>query len=229
MPEFDIDSFKKTWQQQNVAPKYDSEEILRMLNRNSQDYVKYILWISIAEFLFIIGISVYYFRSGEEGSSFLHILQRMKIQVTPQIMASLERFYSVLKFTSVGITLFFVVKFFRSYRRIHVESNLKKFILQIISFKKTVNLFILVNILFLVFTTLLLTVFIFRTLALQNVEMSSSTIAGFITGLIISLAFSVGLIWLYYRLVYGIIMKRLSRNLAQLQEIEKDGENADVS
>lgn len=225
MPEFDLDTFKKTWQQQDVAPKYDSEEILSMLNRHSQDYVKYILWISIAEFLFIIGISVYYFYSGDEGNSFLHILQRMKIDVTPSIMESLEHFYSVLKFTSIGITLLFVIKFFISYRSIRVESNLKKFILQIISFKKTVNLFILINILFLVISTLLLVVFMFRTLALQNVEMSSSTVAGFVTGLVLSLVFSVGLIWLYYRLVYGIIIKRLSRNLAQLQEIEREGEN----
>ena len=27
MPEFDLDSFKETWQQQPVQPKYDSSDI----------------------------------------------------------------------------------------------------------------------------------------------------------------------------------------------------------
>ena len=42
MPEFDLDSLKKTWQEQPVQPKYDDKEILQMLNRKSRNYIKYI-------------------------------------------------------------------------------------------------------------------------------------------------------------------------------------------
>ena len=222
MPEFDIDSFKQTWQEQDVKPKYDSTEILQMLNKKSRNYVKYILWISIAEFLLILGVSLYYFFKGEEGNSFVHILQKMNINVTPEILATLDNFYYVMKFLSVGITLFFVVRFYLNYKRINIEANLKKFILQIMEFKRTVNLFILVNILFLIFTTLILILFMFSTLSSQNIEMDSATLTGLIVGIVVALAFSVGLIWLYYRLIYGIIMKRLSKNLAQLKEIEQE-------
>ncbi len=221
MPEFDIDNFKKTWQQQNVKPKYDSSEILQMLNRKSRNYVKYILWISIAEFLLILGVSFYYFYKGDEGNSFVHILEKMNIKVTPEILHTLDVFYLVMKIFSIAITLFFVLRFYMNYKRINVEANLKKFILQIIEFKKTVNLFILINILFLVGTTLILTFFMFRTLSLQNVEMGHSAMIGFVVGIIVSLLISVSLIWLYYRLIYGIIMRRLGKNLSQLKEIEK--------
>ena len=222
MPEFDIDSFKKTWQEQDVKPKYDSTEILQMLNKNSRNYVKYILWISIAEFLLILGVSVYYFYKGEEGNSFVHILEKMNINVTPEIFSTLDNFYYAMKFLSIGITLFFVIRFYLNYKRINVEANLKKFIIQIMEFKRTVNLFILVNILFLVFTTLVLILFMFSTLSSQNIEVNSATLTGLIVGIVVALAFSVGLIWLYYRLIYGIIMKRLSKNLAQLKEIEQE-------
>ena len=60
MPEFDLDNFKKSWQEQEVQPKYNSTEIEAMLNKSSRNYVKYILWISIAEFLIILCMNIYY-------------------------------------------------------------------------------------------------------------------------------------------------------------------------
>jgi hypothetical protein len=42
----------------------------------------------------------------------------------------------------------------------------------------------------------------------------------FVVGIILTTAFSVLLIWLYYRLVYGIIMSKLDKNLKQLKEID---------
>jgi len=225
MPEFDIDNFKETWQQQGIEPKYNNAEILQMLNRKSRNYVKYILWISIAEFLFILGVSGYYYLNyGNEDNSLIHILEKMNVAVTPEIVRNLDAFYFIMKIFSIAITLFFVVKFYLNYKKIRVESNLKNFIVQIIGFKKTVNLFILVNILFLVITTLILAYFVFRAISSQNIEMDHSTFTGFVVGLIVSLVFSVVLIWLYYRLVYGIIMRRLSRNLQQLKEIEQSEE-----
>ena len=61
MPEFDLDSFKKTWQEQPVQKKYDDNEILKMLNRKSRNYVKYIFWISVAEFLLFSVMGIFYF------------------------------------------------------------------------------------------------------------------------------------------------------------------------
>ena len=221
MPDFDLDNLKKTWQQQDITPKYDNAEILKMLNHKSRNYVKYILWISIAEFLLILAVSGYYMIFGEENNSFVHLLRKMNVDVTDEVMLHLNNVYSVMKTLSVALTLFFVVKFYLNYKKINVESNLKNFIVQIIKFKKTVNAFILINILFVVMTTLILTYFMFRTLSLQNIKMDHSTFVGFVIGLIVSLAFSVFLIWVYYRLVYGIIMRRLGKNLQQLKEIEQ--------
>ncbi|MDR2206381.1 MAG: beta-carotene 15,15'-monooxygenase [Flavobacteriaceae bacterium] len=220
MPEFELDNFKKTWQQQDFEPKYNNSEILEMLNKKSRNYVKYILWISIAEFLFFTGITVYYLINGDEENSFMRILERLGVSENVKLAESLNHIYDGLKALSLLITAFFVVKFYQNYKKIRIESNLKKFILQIIRFRKTVNIFILTNITLLIISILILTFFIFNTLSNQNIHLEEDTFIAFITGLIIGCVFSIGLIWFYYRIVYGIIMKKLGKNLKQLEEIE---------
>jgi hypothetical protein len=67
MPEFDLDNLKKTWQEHKVEPKYSNTEIEAMLNKSSRNYVKYILWISIAEFLVILCLNIYYTFSSDDA------------------------------------------------------------------------------------------------------------------------------------------------------------------
>lgn len=221
MPDFDLDQYKTSWQQQEVLPKYDSTEILKMLNKKSRNYVKYILWISIVEFFLILAVSLYYSYQGNDGESLIHILEKMQVKMTPEILNTIDVFYNIMKYLSIIIVLFFVIKFYLNYKKINVESNLKKFIQQIIVFKKTVNRFILINILFLLVMTLAMGAFVTKVISQQNIEMDNPTFVGFILGFLISLILSVGLVILYYRLVYGIIIRRLSKNLEQLKEIEE--------
>lgn len=220
MPEFDLDHIKKTWQQE-VQPKYDSQSIETMLNKSSRNYVKFILWISIAEFLLILGLNIYYSFFGDYSGSFINILGKLGVKNSTELQANFAHLYFVLKTISLLLTGVFVVLFYQKYKKINVESNLKKFILQIISFKKIVNTFIIANIALLVVFTAVLTVFTFRILAQQNIHLSHLTLIGFITGIIGMTLISTVLIWLYYRVVYGIVMKRLEGNLNELQNMER--------
>ena len=220
MAEFDLDHLKKTWQEQEVQPKYDSPQIEEMLNKSSRNYVKYILWISIAEFLVILGLNFYYSFIGDDSESFMNILGKLGIENTVDLQADFAHLYFVLKVFSLALTGVFVVLFYQNYKKINVESNLKKFILQIISFKKTVNIFILANILLLVFFTAVLTVFTFYILSQQHIQLSHPTLIGFIVETVLMTILSIVLIWLYYRIVYGIIMKRLGKNLDELKKME---------
>ena len=220
MAEFDLDHLKKTWQEQEVQPKYDSPQIEAMLNKSSRNYVKYILWISIAEFLVILGLNFYYSFIGDDSESFMNILGKLGIENTLDLQADFAHLYFVLKVVSLVLTGVFVVLFYQNYKKINVESNLKKFILQIITFKKTVNIFILANILLLVFFTAVLTVFTFYILSQQHIQLSHPTLIGFIVGTVLMTILSIVLIWLYYRIVYGIIMKRLGKNLDELKKME---------
>lgn len=220
MPEFDLDSFKKTWQEQPVKPKYDNNEILKMLNNKSRNYMKYIFWISVIEFLLFSVLGVFYLIQNNESDSFLSILEKMGVHRDSQLITKLDNIYLIVKILSLVVTGFFVFKFYQNYRKIRVEEDLKLFIIRIITFKKTVNAFILTNIGLLLILISALIGFTFYILNVQNIEINSSTFTGFIVGIIVSTILCVILIWVYYRLVYGIIMSRLDKNLNQLKEIE---------
>jgi hypothetical protein len=56
---------------------------------------------------------------------------------------------------------------------------------------------------------------------MQNIHLENPTIIGFYVGIIISLLWNC-VVLLYYRIVYGIIMRRLGKNLEQLQKIEQE-------
>lgn len=221
MPEFDLDSFKETWQQQPVQPKYDTSEIELMLNKSSRNYVKYILWISLVEFILILGANLYYTFLGEDTADLMSVLGKLGIDNSDHFQTTLTQLYLGLKMVSLGLTGIFVYFFYQNYRKINIEANLKKLILQIIKFKKTVQLFILANIALVILFTLILGIFTYSVLAEQNIELTNPTFLGFIAGLLLTMGISVVLIWIYYRVVYGFILRRLGRNLEQLQNIEE--------
>ena len=220
MPDFDLDSFKSTWQKQPVENKYNDSEILKMLNRKSRNYMKYIFWISTAEFLFFTLFGFYYIIQDKDSNSFMSLLLKLGVERNDELTSNLESIYLIIKITTLIVTGFFVIKFYQNYRRIKIEEDLKAFITRIIGFKKTVNAFILTNIfLFIIFTTVF-TGFVFYVVNHQNIHLEPATKNGFITAIIVSTLLCVVLIWLYYRLVYGIIMGRLDKNLKQLKEID---------
>ena len=221
MPEFDLDSFKETWQQQPVQPKYDTSEIESMLNKSSRNYVKYILWISLVEFVLILGANLYYTFLGEDTTDLISVLGKLGIDNSDQFQNTLTQLYLSLKMISLALTGIFVYLFYQNYRKINIEANLKKLILQIIKFKKTVQLFIVANIALVILFTLVLGIFTFSVLAQQNIQLTNPTLIGFIAGLGLTMGISVVLIWIYYRVVYGFILRRLGKNLEQLQNIEE--------
>lgn len=221
--DFYIDDFKKSWQEQKPEV-YQSSEIEAMLNKKSRNYVKYILWISVAEFLFFAAVNIFTVFGTKNDSSFMDLLQKLGVNVTNNIEEDFQHLYLLLKIFSLAITAFFIILFYKNYKQIDIENNLKKFILQIIRFKKTVNLFIITNIAVLVVFTAVLTNFTMNVLRFQNVYLNNSTLAGFTIGILVSLSIGILLILLYYRIVYGIIMRRLDKKLKQLQQIEQENE-----
>lgn len=79
-----------------------------------------------------------------------------------------------------------MVLFYRNYKKINIENNLKNFILQIIKFKRTVNLFILTNIIVLILFAMVLTIFSMNILKLQEIQLQNATLIGIVVGAIVS-------------------------------------------
>jgi len=223
--DFDIDALKKTWKDQVISDEYNQDEIEVMLNKKSRNYVKYILWISIAEFIVFGLINFISFFSNDFHTDFTNILNKLQIRNQPDVEFSLDKIYNSMKILSLFITGIFVVVFYLNYKKIDVESNLKKFIIHIIKFKKTVNLFIFSNVLLLVLFIGSLISLLTITIRRQNIHVDNPTFWSLLIAVSLSLLISVMLILLYYKLAYGIILKRLSKNLKQLEKIDLEKEN----
>ncbi|MGX9985422.1 beta-carotene 15,15'-monooxygenase [Soonwooa purpurea] len=220
--DFDIDQLKSAWQNQNVEDAYQQSDIEAMLNTKSRNYVKYLLWISIAEFLVFIGLLVFSLINKDNHSNFREILERLQIRDQEKIMQTMDNIYFVIKVLSLSLTGIFVYLFYNSFRKISIEDNLKQFILRILSFKKKVNAFIGINILLLVLYIVSFSVYISIVMGEQSIHLNNTTKIGFITGVITALLLSILLIIIYYRVFYGILLKRLSKTLEQLRQIESD-------
>ena len=155
-----------------------------------------------------------------DSDGFLNILEKLGAKKTTDVEYRFESIYLVLKIISLLITSYFVFKFYVNYKSIKIEENIKEFIVRIIKFKKTVNAFILISIILLVAFISIFTFLVFYVLNSQSIELSQPTLLGFLISIILSTVLCILLIWIYYRLVYGIILRRLDKNLMLLQDID---------
>ncbi|WP_312323038.1 beta-carotene 15,15'-monooxygenase [Soonwooa sp.] len=223
--DFNIDDLKSVWQNQKVEEAYQQSDIEAMLNTKSRNYVKYLLWISLLEFFIFITLLIYSLVSKDDHVNFREILSRLHLQNQNEILHTMDKIYLVIKILSLSLTGIFVYLFYKSYRRISVEDNLKQFILRIISFKRKVNAFIIINVILLVVYIVSFSIYLSIVMGEQSVQLSETTKLGFIIGIIVALLLSILLIILYYKIFYGILLKRLSKNLEQLRLIETEKEN----
>lgn len=222
MAEFDIDQLKKTWQEQDKEQLYNKNEILEMLNQKSRNYVKYILWISMAEFLVFGILTLAYSIYGNETNSLLNLLTKIGLNPTQTIKADIAHINFIIKIISLLVTGIFVLIFYKNYSRINIEANLKQFILQIFRFKKTVRYFILTNVLLLVAFNLIIASIVYTYIQQQDLQLQVYNWWILVLTTVFTCIISIALIFIYYKILYGIILKKLSKNLKQLQEIEKE-------
>lgn len=221
MPETNLEDLKSLWKNQPIAEKYGNQQILEMLNRKSRHYVKYIFWISAAEFVIFLLWGLWHVFEDDSTSSFYNVLERLGVKQTQEIRMNFEHLYFLMKVISLMVSGYFVVKFYRNYRKISVEENLKQFIIQIICFCRTVKTFIVVNLLMMLLFMAVLAAFTFNSVSAQNINLTSAERTAFFTATGFSTAIALVMIWLYYRIVYGALVRKLEHNLAQLREMEK--------
>lgn len=217
----ELDNLKTAWQKQEIKPRVSREEILQLVQRKSRNVVQYILWISLAELLLVLGLMLYYLFNGE-GATVPTFLQRVGLHETPRIRQDFAHLYFALKIFTLLVTSWFVYRFFRAYREIRVEANLAKFIRQLLGFQATVRRFILVNFLMMVLFIAVIGAIVLHNMRLQNLSMDTKIILALTTGSLLSVAIAGLLVWVYYRVVYGFLLADLRRNLKQLQEMERE-------
>jgi len=200
----ELDLLKKHWNANQNFPKVSKDEINGMIHKKSSSIVMWIFIISIVEFLSLNLVSLFLFNEDSE-------LKDNKNPIFEFIVNNID-------YLSGLISLVFIVVFYIKYRKICVADNTKNLMKQILQTKKMVNYYIGINITIISILSLYV--------AITVLSMDTDPSHGWKYYLFIICIFLFlfliffGIIWLYYRLVYGILIKRLMKNYQELEKIE---------
>lgn len=210
----ELELLKQDWQKkEDLHPKLSYDDIYKMIKKKSSSISKWIFYISIIEFVFwaVLNLISYSAESSELEKTW-HIYE-----IT-----------TVLTLINYIVLIYFIFKFYKNYKRISYTESSKNLMKTILKVKRTVTQYVWFNIA--IFVAYLL-VSLYGNL---NYGVNSEKIyeaaarAGnetlFWVMLIGIVVLCIGvvlvLIWLFYKLLYGILLNRLRKNYNELRKLE---------
>ncbi|AMC10612.1 hypothetical protein Lupro_04875 [Lutibacter profundi] len=209
----ELDLLKKDWKKQGEKfNELSYSEIYNLIHKKSSSVVKWIFIICIAEFVFWGLISLLI------PDSFLEIYEKLHLKTILNI------FY-VIHYVVSGVFLYL---FYKNYNLISVIDNTRLLMKKIIKTRKTVNYYVYYNIIMSVILSLIVNFVMFSKPDLLMQVMNPKNLVvntdKFFTIMliaqIIGLAVTIGLLWLYYRIIYGILLRKLNKNFKELETLE---------
>lgn len=208
-----LDILKKDWNKENQTYDQVSEfDIYKMLHKNSSSTVKWILIIGIIEFMLWTGIG-FFFNSDEYIKS-----------IHAEEMGIILR---ILTYVNYIVVLFFIYKFYQNFINISTMVSTKQLMKDILKTRKTVQYYVYYNLFMMAVSMILGFIIAFlynpKTMILKDkmVNESGNTLfLKIICILVLVLLIFLGMFWLFYKLLYGILLKRLKSNYNELRKIE---------
>ena len=207
----ELDLLKKDWNSESSEFKsYADSDIYPMLHKKSSSIVKTLFYISIAELGFWILIN------------FLPLVlsDRMKAQLGDMTHSWI---YITLNILSYGVIILFVYLLWKAHHAISVTDNAKKLMESILKTRKVIKYYVLYN---LFIALISIPVSLYFTIN-EHPEISETVNTASSAQLVILSLFTIGatavflfLIWLFYKLIYGVLIKRLNRNYEELKKLE---------
>ncbi len=209
----ELDLLKKYWKKsENTFEQVSEVEIYKMLHKKSSSIVKWILIISILEVLLWTAISVCF--NTDEYFKKIHI-------------EDIIIYFEIFNYFNYAVILTFIYLFYKNYIKISTTVSIKQLMKDILTTRKTVNLYVWYNL-----SMITLSVFIGYAIAFcYNPQMlllkekmahekNNYTMVIIFMLLFLATIILVGLFWLFYKLLYGILLKKLHTNYKELKKID---------
>ncbi len=206
----ELDLLKRDWQKKDAFEQLSEAEIYKMSHMKSSSIVKWIFIISILEILLWTSISLF-FNTDD-------YLKNTKFE-------ELDVYFEGLTVFNYVVVLVFIYLFYKNYVSISTTVSTKQLMKDILKTRKTVQCYVWYN-LGMVVLSLIIGFFIAFTynpevIVLRDKIASDSKVMIITIGiLILTIAVFLGVFWLFYRLLYGILLKRLYRNYNELKKID---------
>lgn len=211
----ELELLKKDWKkQEGNYPRLSYDQIYKMLWKKSSSIVKWIFVISIVEFLFWAIITIFF-----ADNEWWNEMERLH----------LKEFTIISYIIGYAITFYFIYRFYRNYQKISSTDDVSSLMKNIINTRKTVKYYIAYVLISTGIVMLVMTYFIFYYHSIATTVEDASVYTFTTTQWLIFLAIMIvimilflGLVWLFYRLLYGILLRRLHINYKELQKLEME-------
>ena len=210
----ELDLLKRAWRKDDHSFSQLSEtEIYKMLHQQSSSIVKWILIISLIEFIFWNIITF----------AFSDDKYQAKLQAY-----GVDKVMFAINAVNYVIIIAFIFIFYKNYRAISTTDSTRLLMKNILKTRNTVQNYIWYN-LGIVTISIVLSIVM---LIYHNPQMISMLHQADVNGnrvfflsacTVISISFVlliIGLFWLFYRVLYGILLKKLHVNYKELKKIE---------
>jgi len=197
-----LENLKDLWKnQQESKIKFTQKDIHKMVQKKSSSIVRWILIISLLEF--ILPNLIYLFTDFESTRQFYEQYGLSKIMMV----------YTVIH---IMVIIAFIYVFYKNYRNISAGSTVKILLNDIIKTRRTVKYYIYYNLSIMGIIGLNMFYAVFNSSDFQNSLASGTSMVKIWIISIIFLCLALLIFWLFYRVIYGFFLKKLKRNYAEL-------------
>lgn len=203
----ELEDLKNKWAEQDFSQSYSKEEIKSFLQKKSTHSIRWIFYLSIAEFLLYLSFPLLV-------PNYLDSFDYYK-------SLNLYEFSITTTFLGYVLLLFFMWRFFQNYKNISVANSVKNHLSAILKTRRAVNQYFYFNIAILTVFTIVVLIAALRLdeniIALQE-ESNSFLMIIFMIGILIAII--LGLFGLLYYFVYGRFLRPLKKNERELLRME---------
>ena len=210
----ELELLKKDWQKkEDHLPKLTYDQIYKMIWKKSSSIVKWIFYISVIELIFWAMLNVF---SYNQDSMALE-----KEWHVYEISTALNVVYYI-------ILICFIYVFYKNYKQISVTDSSRKLMKSILKVKRTVTWYVWFNIAIFAVSFLMLLYGSLRYGEQSQLIIDAAEKAGnetifwlMLIGIcLIAVTVILALVWLFYKLLYGILLGRLKTNYRELKRLE---------
>ena len=202
----ELELLKKDWKKNDAQFKQVSEnEIYGMLHKSSSSIVKWIFIISIVEFLVLrlMDLSLFFDENLKNKLKQIHIYD---IEKTATII-------------NMVVLLGFIFYFYKNLKNISATSSVSNLMKDIIKTRRIVKYYVWYNLVIAGITGMIVIYFQSKYDNNLNVLLEKYE-SVFIVCCVLLVLFLILIFYLFYKLLYGFLLRRLKRNYNELQKIE---------
>lgn len=197
-----LENLKDLWKNQEESKiRFSKDDISQMVQKKSTSIVKWILIISLLEF--ILPNLLFIFTDSESTKQFYATYG----------LSNIMMFYSVIH---IIVIIGFIFIFYKNYRNINVGSTVKILLSNILKTRRTVKHYIYYNITIFGIIGLTMLQKVYSSVEYQNKLAEDTSMLKIWVISVILLSLVLFVFWVFYRIIYGFFLRKLKKNYATL-------------